>query len=64
MARRKKASGRNVTEAERRGIKIQYRLSEAEAAELQARAEAADLTPNGYARQVMARALVTSAKSP
>lgn len=56
-APKKKASGQNIEEWQRHGCKVQYRLTEWEAAELERLARDAGLTPNAYATRVMRRHL-------
>lgn len=58
-APKKKASGQNIEEWQRHGCKVQYRLTEWEAAELERLARDAGLSPNAYATRVMRRHLGT-----
>lgn len=53
----RKASGANIEEWQRSGCKVQFRLREDEAEELERRARAEELTPNAYALRVLRRDL-------
>jgi hypothetical protein len=53
----RKASGANIEEWQRHGVKVQFRLSQTESDALIARARSEELTPNAYVARLVRQAL-------